>query len=604
MSATDILVQKYNEMTANYPGGLSNTSTSKFNDIRDFIGSLFSLTSDDVYAVGAGTRPTNLPIRFSQGRQATQETALGVGFVVVPDNQNSESITNSSTTTLRNYAERGRGHYKAMILVVIDNDTPKVTRLIKYQEAGFDSTFSVHFPEADIVSAIAAQNNENTTQQEELFEDASDGIAEIFVESAQTKAQLCFQVSIAQRLVASLCSKRFAILTGLSGSGKTKIAQALARWLTPNPGWIDSTNQSKGKKANPYYALVPVGADWIGNENILGYPDGLNSARYFTRPALDLIIHAREPEFAETPHFLILDEMNLSHVERYFSDLLSMIESDESITLYKDEIDEDGVAKNTRELNPILKLPKNLFIIGTVNVDETTYMFSPKVLDRANVIEFRVEANELSKFLASPRSSDLDQLDGLGESYGTIMTAAVNGKPSDLEENEKQRFDAELILFYSLLREHGAEFGFRVANEASRFTSFYKALGDGKCWELNPENPNEGSRKEIDSGGRDWLDHALDAIVFQKLMPKLHGSKAKLGLLLKKLYTVCVTPHQNQARDSLSLAEALNDPEKSGDLKEPTREDLENARYKLSAEKIVRMWHHLNENGFTSFPEN
>ncbi|MDA7500759.1 hypothetical protein N8486_02580, partial [Akkermansiaceae bacterium] len=558
----------------------------------------------DVYAVGAGTRPTNLPIRFSQGRQATQETALGVGFVVVPDNKTSDSITNSSTTTLRNYAERGRGHYKAMVLVVVENDVPKVTRMIKYQDAGFDSTFSTLFPEADIINAVNAEHEGSPAQQDELFEDASDGIAELFVEGAETKAQLRFQVSIAQRLVASLCSKRFAILTGLSGSGKTKIAQALARWLTSDPEWIDPADLSQGKKANPCYALVPVGADWIGNENILGYPDGLNSDRYFTRPALDLINHARDPEFAETPHFLILDEMNLSHVERYFSDLLSMIESGESITLYNDEVDENGLAKNTRELNPILKLPENLFIIGTVNVDETTYMFSPKVLDRANVIEFRVDAHELGKFLASPSSSNLDYLDGLGESFGPVMTAAANGKPSDLEANEKLRFDAELMLFFTLLREHGAEFGFRVANEASRFASFYKALGNGKCWELDPENPGEGSRQEIDSGGRDWLDHAVDAIVFQKLMPKLHGSKAKLGLLLKKLYTVCVAPHQDQARDSVSLAEALNDPDKSGELKEPTRVDLENARYKLSAEKVFRMWRHLNENGFTSFPEN
>ena len=73
------------------------------------------------------------------------------------------------------------------------------------------------------------------------------------------------------------------------------------------------------------YEVVPVGADWTGNENVLGYPNGLDKHDYVTKPALDLILHAQLNE--DTPHFLILDEMNLSHVERYFADVLSAIVS-------------------------------------------------------------------------------------------------------------------------------------------------------------------------------------------------------------------------------------------------------------------------------------
>ena len=93
---------------------------------------------------------------------------------------------------------------------------------------------------------------------------------------------------------------------------------------------------------------------------------------YQSTPAYELIKNAEDD--SENPYFLILDEMNLSHVERYFADFLSAIESGEEIPLYGN--------------NDKLTLPDNLFIIGTVNVDETTYMFSPKVLDRANTIEF------------------------------------------------------------------------------------------------------------------------------------------------------------------------------------------------------------------------
>ena len=119
------------------------------------------------------------------------------------------------------------------------------------------------------------------------------------------------------------------------------------------------------------YEIIPIGANWTDNTNIIGYHNVITDD-YQSTPSFDLIKYSKLDY--TNPYFLILDEMNLSHVERYFADFLSAIESDEEIPLY-----------GTKDS---LKLPKNLFIIGTVNVDETTYMFSPKVLDRANTIEF------------------------------------------------------------------------------------------------------------------------------------------------------------------------------------------------------------------------
>ncbi len=116
---------------------------------------------------------------------------------------------------------------------------------------------------------------------------------------------------------------------------------------------------------------------------------------------VDLIIRANlNPKL---PYFLVLDEMNLSLVERYFADFLSAMESDEDIHLYADGTTENGVPAK-------IKLPKNLFIIGTVNIDETTNMFSPKVLDRANTIEFRINKNEMDRFLASASKLDMQAM--------------------------------------------------------------------------------------------------------------------------------------------------------------------------------------------------
>ena len=370
-----------------------------------------------------------------------------------------------------------------------------------------------------------------------------------------TEAGLCFPKTINQRAAAALLSKRFLILSGLAGSGKTKLAQAIARWLSAT---------------KDCYEVVPVGADWTGNENILGYSNGLDKETYISKPALDLIIHAGAHE--DDPHFLILDEMNLSHVERYFADILSAIESDGKIHLHQDS---ERKANNTA-IPAEVELPKNLFIIGTVNVDETTYMFSPKVLDRANVIEFRMDAGELEGFLGNPAKPDLFKLDGKGASFGKAFVDAAKN-PVTVPADVKPTYDAEMLLLFKTLQAHGAEFGYRTAYETARFMHFYKLLGN------HPD------------GDTTWFPGAFDCVVFQKLLPKLHGSRAKLGPVLKKLWFLCVNDAAGRGADALKAA----DESKA----EPNKDALAGAYYPMSAEKIFRMWRLMMDNGFTSFAE-
>ena len=280
--------------------------------------------------------------------------------------------------------------------------------------------------------------------------------------SAATTPEVGLRFSNRQSVnfVASLLSKHLVILTGLSGSGKTKLAQAFARWITP--------------PSPECFAVVPVGADWTSNEYILGYPDNLNGG-YVQQTALKLILQAEK--YPEIPHFLILDEMNLSHVERYFADLLSLIESNEKVWLHHDDAAKrDGVPAQ-------LVLPENLFIIGTVNVDETTYMFSPKVLDRANVLEFRVSEADMVEFLDHPVAPDLAKLaepGTNGAAFGKEFVVAASQKhDAALSEEQRAQLKAELMLFFNALGEHNAEFGFRVGKEIARFLHFHEALSGG-----------------------------------------------------------------------------------------------------------------------------
>ena len=237
--------------------------------------------------------------------------------------------------------------------------------------------------------------------------------------------------------------------------------------------------------------------------------------------------------------------MNLSHVERYFADILSAIESGQEIALHSAAESLKASEDDTLLVPPKLCLPDNLFIVGTVNVDETTYMFSPKVLDRANVIEFRATADDIAAFLGSPSKVDMDALEGKGAAFGPAFVAEASTS-AQLDGTTAADLKARLTEIFGELAPIGAEFCFRTALEIARFTHFHAKL-TGDTWQFKD---------------------ALDAQVLQKLMPKLHGSERKLGPVLEALDAFC---------------------EKHG---------CETSRI-----KIERMQRRLKTDGFTSFAE-
>jgi 5-methylcytosine-specific restriction endonuclease McrBC GTP-binding regulatory subunit McrB len=354
-----------------------------------------------------------------------------------------------------------------------------------------------------------------------------------------------------------LCTKPFVICSGLSGSGKTKLAQAFAQWIC--------YKEEDGAK-NEQYCIVPVGADWTNREPLLGYPNALNKLEYVSpeNGVLDLMIRAKQnienTEESTKPYFLILDEMNLSHVERYFADFLSTMESGGEIPLHK-------IQNESQVVPPSIKLPKNLFIIGTVNIDETTYMFSPKVLDRANTIEFRLTEEDLADFIESDVELRMELLTAQGANMSDdFMAMALQKTDKNLKPSE-----ADLKLFFSELKKSGAEFGYRTASEIGRLMYMLKELGE--------------------SG-----DNLLDIAIMQKLLPKLHGSRNKLTKVLPILGGFCLT-------DNSKIKEDYLDKFVSNNLTEVELKADTNIKYKISFEKICRMYKNAVENGFASYAE-
>ena len=360
------------------------------------------------------------------------------------------------------------------------------------------------------------------------------------------KTGLLYPENLIKRFAFSLMSKRFLILSGLAGSGKTQLALAFASALVKNK--------------EEQMCVVSVGADWTNREPLLGFPNALQPGKYVKPESgvLDLLIEANRPENADKPFFLILDEMNMSYVERYFADFLSAMESKEPISLWsidetKDNNDEvDGVPQK-------VALPKNLFIIGTINVDETTYMFSPKVLDRANVIEFKISPTEMGTFLVAMREIDRDSIIGKAAGMGADFVNKACKK--DLDKDDKAV--ATLQSFFNELKNVNAEFGYRSATEIFRFICQAKA--------------NDDASPKMTDG------EILDAAIVQKLLPKLHGSRKKLEPVLTQLWKLCFTG----AGKDLNIA----------------KENVEKAQFKESADKIHRMYESATANGFTSFAE-
>ena len=375
---------------------------------------------------------------------------------------------------------------------------------------------------------------------------------------------LCYEDVFVRRFVAALLAKPFVILTGLSGSGKTKLAEAFTRWLCGN-----DPNRCK---------LVAVGADWTNSEKLLGYPNALKlSEKKYVMPdtgVLKFLIEASKKENSKKPFFLILDEMNLSHVERYFADFLSTMESvDGEIHLYDGaDIDDEGTwfsAEDGTKIPPQIKFPRNLFVIGTMNVDETTYMFSPKVLDRAQVVEFCVDQTDLARYFASEKKRlDFEQfVDGRGEEYAEdFLLKAYEVHPFNSDAQ------TALTLLFPKLKKLGAEFGFRTAGEFSDFVTIYESLGGDS-------------------------ESAVDAAIAQKILPKLHGSQGMFGEVIDELLMFARPPKENaleeQAKEDAARAEGLPAPT-SGKY---------DVRYPLTAEKLERMQIRLRDNGFASFAE-
>jgi len=333
--------------------------------------------------------------------------------------------------------------------------------------------------------------------------------------------------------ITAIKSKPFLLLAGISGTGKSRIVRELARAC-----WVEDSEDYKAQKPKNF-EMVQVKPNWHDSSELIGYVSRLGVDKEGNpRPAFVagdfLKFVARAWENPEVPYFLCLDEMNLAPVEQYFAEYLSVIESrkcDENGVITTDPILKkcneqwyfDLIAQLTTDKDiraqfnkDGIAIPQNLIVVGTVNMDETTFSFSRKVLDRAMTIEM----NEVDLY------GGLDsQYEKIGKlEAGNLIGTAVEAV--DVYQENKDVCDTVLKYLDAVNTEL----------EGTPFKVAYRTRNEFLLYVVNNLPYNK------DKDGNDLeqnfvIVRALDEITSMKILSRIEGDETKIGKLLDKLST-------------------------------------------------------------------
>ncbi|MEK3751366.1 AAA family ATPase [Paenibacillus sp. FSL E2-8871] len=371
-----------------------------------------------------------------------------------------------------------------------------------------------------------------------------------------------FPEHLIENFYLSLKTKPFVILAGISGTGKTRLVKLFAEALGATG-------------INGQFTLIPVRPDWSDPADLLGYKD--LSGRFKPGPLTEVLVEARNPENQHKPYFICMDEMNLARVEHYFSDLLSVLETQD---WQEGRIQTQDLISSTMLEAPedqmkfgSLGIPENVFLIGTVNMDETTHPFSKKVLDRANTLEFNYinlqQYPDLGEQVENSDSSDASKLNHLflRSDYLQLVDAYDTNKELVVRTTER------LVKINALLEDIHAHVGFRV-RDAICFYMIY----------------NERYKLMSEEEAFDWQ-------LLQKILPRIQGSHSSVRRVLLNLMKGALGTGSGVTVDF----QAFMDDASPLYLKWAAGQTPPTAKHPQSARKLAFMLRRLEEDGFTSY---
>ncbi len=379
--------------------------------------------------------------------------------------------------------------------------------------------------------------------------------------------------------------------------------------------------------------FLPVRPDWKDSKSLIGYYNPIMN-RYESTPLFEFILKAiadyKEKGKNASPYFVILDEMNLARVEYYFADFLSVLESgrftekdlqegkinkEEEIGFTKEGIkitygEDDKLKEKLKDKCEIdensktasLKLPPNLYFIGTVNIDETTFMFSPKVLDRAFTIEFKEVDFEKYKNNAFKEKTNFEiDIQKLKKDFtidGKFLTAYGDKEKIkeayeyEIEKEEKKfkesNYFTNLDTLSKTLASYNLHFAYRVLDEIALF---YKNAKEALQKDIIAFKNKEEEKKENND------DEIIDLAVLMKVLPKFHGSRAKLEEPLLEVLKWC----EREMEEGKNIEDLIKELKEK---KEKIHEEIKNInKYKFhhTAKKVLEMLYKLHTDGYAGY---
>lgn len=363
----------------------------------------------------------------------------------------------------------------------------------------------------------------------------------------------------------ALRTKPFMLLAGISGTGKSRIVRKLAQASITEDlqKEYDPKSVEKGfnrwelhKPAN--FELVQVKPNWHNSLEVVGYKSNIGGPHYEFTPFIEFV--ARAWKHQNIPFFLCLDEMNLAPVEQYFAEFLSAIESR---SIENGEYETDSIIKPFVEFGEVvctqmidhligkvdaskvvpgsieaklverfktkgLTLPKNLLVLGTVNMDETTFSFSRKVLDRAMSIV--MNDVDYDKFFTGETENDMAEFDDATKKL--LIDRPIRGL--EAEDNGAEQVEQYLTAINEVLNDTPFKLGYRAANEALLYVSAAHQFDTS-----------------ID------VNTALDEFTLMKILSRIEGDKRSIGNLLDDLQRVINDSYPASNKKLVQMAKTL-----------------------------------------------
>ena len=434
----------------------------------------------------------------------------------------------------------GNSHKFALILWILRNEQLDLSSLygsIKLQLQRFftPTMISNLLPTEDNFSEFCKQVNVEGQQDKAII--SSNDILALFNESnvikkTQTTSAGLFDMSTSDKyynILTALRTKPFLLLAGISGTGKSRIVRELA--FKSCPEFLrDADGTTPGN-----YCMIEVKPNWHDSSELLGYYSHISKEYQYTNFIKFLV---KAMMFPDVPFFVCLDEMNLAPVEQYFAEFLSVLETRKKVgdrirtgalvkpeyfaelqnaeggdgyifTQWFPEIKRNipyNIYTNPTLAQVGLMLPDNVFIIGTVNMDDTTHQFSRKVLDRAMTIE--MNGGKLSDMFGQSHNleylpdEDIWDINKFIPEYVTAdEVIAVN---PDTAEELKTKLPERLEEINEVLKDTPFVVSYRVLNELVIYTG--NLLNDGMS---------------IDEA----IDEAVNQIVLMKILPRIEGDE-------------------------------------------------------------------------------